>query len=149
METSRELYDTLQVKLKVAGVTAGLNSSYISVVDPAEVPATPIEPKVQSNLMIGLFGGLITGLLLAFMAEAFDDTVSNSAELELCAALPVLCSIPFNQIQGRLKAELRRSGKGWSGGSDACRVCRAPRRQKRFADCEPRYCFPRQICNQR
>jgi len=105
VETSRELYDTLQVKLKVAGVTAGLNSSYISVVDPAEVPATPIEPNVQSNLMIGLFGGLITGLLLAFMAEAFDDTVSNSAELELCAALPVLCSIPVNQSQGRLKAD--------------------------------------------
>ncbi len=83
VETSRELYDTLQVKLKVAGVTAGLNSSYISVVDPAEVPATPIEPNVQSNLMIGLFAGLITGLLLAFMAEAFDDTVSNSAELEV------------------------------------------------------------------
>ena len=81
VETSRELYDTLQVKLKVAGVTAGLNSSYISVVDPAEVPATPIEPKVQSNLMIGLFGGLITGLLLAFLTESFDDTVSNSAEL--------------------------------------------------------------------
>ena len=105
VETSRELYDTLQVKLKVAGVTAGLNSSYISVVDPAEVPATPIEPKVQSNLMIGLFGGLITGLLLAFLTESFDDTVSNSAELESCTALPVLCSIPFNPVQNRPKTE--------------------------------------------
>lgn len=105
VETSRELYDTLQVKLKVAGVTAGLNSSYISVVDPAEVPATPIEPNVQSNLMLGLFAGLITGLLLAFMAEAFDDTVSNSAELEACVALPVLCSIPVNLFQSRLKVD--------------------------------------------
>lgn len=109
VETSRELYDTLQVKLKVAGVTAGLNSSYISVVDPAEVPATPIEPKVESNLLIGLFGGLITGLLLAFVVEAFDDTVSNSAELELCTALPVLCSIPVNQLQSLPKPEIAAS----------------------------------------
>jgi capsular exopolysaccharide synthesis family protein len=105
VETSRELYDTLQVKLKVAGVTAGLNSSYISVVDPAEVPATPIEPKIQTNLMVGLFGGLITGLLLAFLTESFDDTVSSSAELESCTALPVLCSIPFNPASNRLKTQ--------------------------------------------
>jgi capsular exopolysaccharide synthesis family protein len=102
VETSRELYDTLQVKLKVAGVTAGLNSSYISVVDPADIPSNPIEPKVRSNLAMGLFGGLLTGLLLAFMAESFDDTVSTSSELETFTGLPVLCSIPVNSF-GRLK----------------------------------------------
>jgi polysaccharide biosynthesis transport protein len=105
VDTSRELYDTLQVKLKVAGVTAGLNSNYISVVDPAQVPATAIEPKVESNLVIGLFGGFLTGLLLAFMTESFDDTVSTSSELELCSGLPVLCSVPVNQHQGRPKAD--------------------------------------------
>jgi polysaccharide biosynthesis transport protein len=102
VETSRDLYDTLQVKLKVAGVTAGLNSSYISVVDPAEIPATPIEPKVRSNLAIGLFGGLLTGLLLAFLTESFDDTVSTSSELEMFTGLPVLCSIPVSPFP-RLK----------------------------------------------
>ncbi len=103
VETSQELYDTLQVKLKVAGVTAGLNSSYISVVDPAEIPATPIEPKVRANLAIGLFGGLLTGLLLAFLTESFDDTVSTSSELETFTGLPVLCSIPVNPFAARLK----------------------------------------------
>ena len=102
VETSRELYDTLQVKLKVAGVTAGLNSSYISVVDPADIPSTPIEPRVRSNLAMGFFGGLLTGLLLAFLTESFDDTVSTSLELETFTGLPVLCSIPVNSF-GRLK----------------------------------------------
>jgi capsular exopolysaccharide synthesis family protein len=112
VETSRELYDTLQVKLKVAGVTAGLNSNYISVVDPAEVPASPIAPKVQSNLVMGLFGGLLTGLLLAFMTESFDDTVSTSAELETCSGLPVLCSVPINQLERRLKGGQLDAEKG-------------------------------------
>jgi len=96
VETSSELYDTLQQKLKVAGVTAGLNSSYISVVDRAEVPDTPVEPKVRVNLVLGFFGGLVTGLLLAFFVESIDDTVSSSSELESFIALPVLCSIPFS-----------------------------------------------------
>jgi capsular exopolysaccharide synthesis family protein len=103
VETSRQLYDTLQVKLQVAGVTAGLNSSYISVVDPADVPSFPVAPNVQSNLVMGLLGGLLSGLLLAFVIESFDDTVSTSAELELYTGLPVLCSIPFTMSQRRLK----------------------------------------------
>lgn len=105
VETSRELYDTLQTKLKVAGVTAGLNASYISVVDPADIPATPVEPKVQSNLGIGLFGGLLAGLLLAFVRESFDDTVSTSGDLEAFTGIPVLCSIPM-YAPGRSKSEL-------------------------------------------
>jgi polysaccharide biosynthesis transport protein len=111
VETSRELYDTLQTKLKVAGVTAGLNASYISVVDPAEIPASPIEPKVQSNLAIGLFGGLLTGLLLAFLTESFDDTLSTSAELETVTGIPVLCSIPVNPQPLRLKGEAAATDK--------------------------------------
>ena len=112
VETSRELFDTLQVKLQVAGVTAGLNSSYITVVDPAEIPAAPIAPKVQSNLAMGLFGGLLSGLLLAFMTESMDDTVSTSAELELCSGLPVLCSVPTNQLERRIKGVLTPEDKG-------------------------------------
>jgi capsular exopolysaccharide synthesis family protein len=103
VETSSELYDTLQEKLKVAGVTAGLNSSYISVVDRAEVPATPVAPQVQANLVLGFFGGLITGLLIAFFVESIDDTVSSSSELESFIALPVLCSIPVDQPLSRPK----------------------------------------------
>ncbi len=112
VETTRELFDTLQVKLQVAGVTAGLNSSYINVVDPAEEPAAPVAPKVQSNLAMGLFGGLLSGLLLAFTIESLDDTVSTSAELELCSGLPVLCSVPINQLERRLKDALTPADKG-------------------------------------
>jgi capsular exopolysaccharide synthesis family protein len=111
VENGRELYDTLQLKLKMAGVTAGLASSYIDVVDRAEVPASPVEPKVVFNLVLGAFGGLITGLLLAFAAESMDDTLSSSEELESCTALPVLCSIPVNQLQLHPKSEVSEADK--------------------------------------
>jgi len=106
VETSRQLYDTLQVKLQVAGVTAGLNSSYITVVDPARVPLSPVAPRVKSNLALGLFAGLLAGLLVAFLLEAFDDTASTSEELEAVTGLPVLCSIPLNGSRNAAKTSL-------------------------------------------
>ncbi len=105
VENGRELYDTLQLKLKMAGVTAGLSSGYISVVDRAVIPATPIEPKVTTNLVLGLLTGLILGTLLAFATESIDDTLSSSEELEMQISLPVLCSVPTNQLPVRPKAD--------------------------------------------
>jgi capsular exopolysaccharide synthesis family protein len=84
------------MKLKMAGVTAGLSTGYISIVDRAEIPANPVTPRKTINLGAGLFGGLALGLILAFVVESLDDTLSSSEELESCVALPVLCSIPVN-----------------------------------------------------
>jgi len=111
VENSRDLYDTLQLKLKMAGVTAGLSSGYISIIDRAEIPATPVEPRIKRNLALGLFGGVIAGLLLAFGVEALDDTLSNSEELETCLALPVLCTIPTHQQQPPATSNSREAPK--------------------------------------
>ncbi len=94
VESGRDLHDNLQLKLRLAGVTAGLNSTYISVIDRAEVVNSPVLPKTRMNLTLGLLGGLFLGILLAYIVESMDDTLSNSEELEAVAALPVLCNIP-------------------------------------------------------
>jgi capsular exopolysaccharide synthesis family protein len=88
----------------MAGVTAGLSSSYINVIDRAEIPAHPVEPRTNLNYFIGLFGGVLCGLLLAFVADSMDDTLSSSEELELCTKLPVLCSIPVDQLTPKTAA---------------------------------------------
>ena len=46
VESSRSLYETLQRKLKEAGISAGLASANIGLVDAAQVPSEPVEPKV-------------------------------------------------------------------------------------------------------
>jgi capsular exopolysaccharide synthesis family protein len=101
VENGRELYDTLQLKLKMAGVSAGLSSSFINVVDRAEIPARPIEPKPALNYLLGLFGGLLIGFMLVVVIESLDDTLSSSEELELCTGLPVLCSVPADHLAAR------------------------------------------------
>lgn len=109
VESTATLYDTLQLKLKGADVSSGLSASFISVVDPADVPVVPVLPKKNVTMLLGIFGGLILGCMLSFLFESLDDTLSSSEEVESYTALPVLCSIPVNQLQGRLKAG---SGEG-------------------------------------
>ena len=95
VESGQQLYDTLQLKLKEAGIAAGLNTSYVGVIDRAQLPAKPFEPSRGLDLAVGLGAGLFGGLLLGFAVDSFDDTVGTSQELETLAAIPELVSVPF------------------------------------------------------
>jgi polysaccharide biosynthesis transport protein len=94
-ETNRQLYQDLLQKLKEAGVSAGLRSSNIRVVDIARSPTSPITPNVQRNLVLGLLLGLSLGIALALVLESFDTTVRNMDELSAISTLPALGTIPL------------------------------------------------------
>jgi succinoglycan biosynthesis transport protein ExoP len=95
VEAGQQLYDTVQLNLKTAGITSGLASSFVDVVDRAQVPDKPVEPKKALYLALGLGGGLFGGLLLGLVRDSFDDTITTTQDLESLAALPQLISIPF------------------------------------------------------
>jgi capsular exopolysaccharide synthesis family protein len=95
VEAGQQLYDTLQLKLKAAGITSGLASSFVDVIDRAQVPDKPVEPRKVLDLALGLAGGLLGGVLLGLVRDSFDDTIRNSQEMEAVAALPELVSVPF------------------------------------------------------
>src|SRR6185295_9274651 len=61
-EANKQLYDGLLQKLKEAGITAGLRSSNIRVVDPALLPASPSRPNKTRNILLALMVGLIGGI---------------------------------------------------------------------------------------
>ena len=94
VESSRSLYETLQRKLKEAGISAGLASANIGLVDAAQVPSEPVEPKVPVVLGIGLGAGLMLGTLGAVVVEATDTTIRSGEEAEELCAVPSLATIP-------------------------------------------------------
>jgi len=95
IESGQQLYDALQLRVKEANVTSGLNSTYISVVDLAQLPDKPVEPKKALYLSLGLGGGLFCGVILGLVVDSFDDTLRTSDEVESVVVLPELGSIPF------------------------------------------------------
>ncbi|MBV8438302.1 MAG: polysaccharide biosynthesis tyrosine autokinase [Silvibacterium sp.] len=100
-ESASELYDSLQMKLKEAGITAGLNSNNVDIIDQASIPPFPVLPKKQSALIFGFLGGLIGGIALAFFFESLDDTIRTSDDAEAISQLPTLAVIPHFVITSR------------------------------------------------
>ncbi len=94
VESSQALSDALELKLKQAGVTAGLASANITIVDRGKVPDRPVLPKIPLNIALGIIGGLFGGLVLAFVLESLDDTLRSSEEVEAVSSLPVLAVVP-------------------------------------------------------
>lgn len=95
VETNRQLYEGLLQKLKEASVSAGLKSSTIRVVDAARVPLAPARPDKRRNLMTSLALGLIGGVVLAFLVEAIDDTVTTPEQAQDISGMPALGVIPI------------------------------------------------------
>lgn len=90
---SQELYQDLLKRLKEAGITEGLHSSNVTVVDPASPPAVPSRPNVPLVLMGGLGFGSVLGVLCAFVADAIDNKVHTVEDVKI-AGIPVLGLIP-------------------------------------------------------
>lgn len=93
-ETNKQLYEGLLEKLKEAGISAGLRSSNIRVVDPALVPPAPARPQRARNITLALLVGLIGGIGLAFFREYLDNTVKTLDDIEFLTRLPSLAVVP-------------------------------------------------------
>jgi capsular exopolysaccharide synthesis family protein len=96
LDANRTLYEGLLQKLKEAGVSAGLRSSNIRIVDTARVPIAPVSPNWPRNLELSLLAGLLGGVLLAFLFEALDTTVRTTEEAQALLGLPSLGLIPHS-----------------------------------------------------
>jgi polysaccharide biosynthesis transport protein len=95
VDVNRQLYEGLLEKLKEAGVTAGLRSNNVRLVDIARAPAGPTEPNIPRNLAFGFVLGLTSGIGLAFLLENMDNTVRTTEQAQSLSGLPALGMIPL------------------------------------------------------
>lgn len=93
-EANKQLYDGLLQKLKEAGISAGLRSSNIRVVDPALVPTSPSQPQKARNISLAFVVGLVGGIALALLREYLDNTVKSPDDIEHLTGLPSLAVVP-------------------------------------------------------
>lgn len=119
-ESNKQLYDGLLQKLKEAGITAGLKSSNIRIVDPALVPTYPARPQKARNILLAFLVGLVGGVGLAFLREYLDNTVKSPDDVERLAGLPSLAVVPsVPSLNGHGSASPGKLlGEGQPGGED-------------------------------
>ena len=109
LDTNRQIYDGLLQRLKEVGITSGVTSNNISVVDEANMPLFPISPNLLKNAGIGLLAGLLLGMGFVFIREQLDDSIKSADEIEAKLGLPLLGIVPLMKkklVQGRTLALL-------------------------------------------
>lgn len=95
LDTNRQLYDGLLQRLKEVGVTSGVTSNAISVVDEANTPLFPVSPNLMKNAGIGLLAGLMLGAGFVFVREQLDDSLKQASEIEAKLGLPLMGIVPL------------------------------------------------------
>jgi polysaccharide biosynthesis transport protein len=93
-ETNKQLYVSLLEKLKEAGLSAGMRSSNLRIVDPAMVPPSPARPQKARDISLAFIVGLVGGIGLAFFREYLDNTVKTPDDIEMLTHLPSLAIVP-------------------------------------------------------
>ncbi len=98
LEGNRDLYEDLQKKLKEAGIVAGLKSTNVNVVDAAEIPVRPAEPRIPLALTLATLLGGVCGLGLAFGMESLDTRIGDPRTAGEMGEIPVLGVIPHVRL---------------------------------------------------
>jgi polysaccharide biosynthesis transport protein len=109
VDSNKQIYDGMLQRMKEAGITAGLKSNNIHVIDAAMPPANPILPNKEGNLSKALLGGLIFGIALAFLFEYigsyFDRSLKTPEDVDRLVKLPFLGLIPSMQSIGHAESQ--------------------------------------------
>ncbi len=97
-DVNNDLYTFLLTKKAEAAISRASNVADSQVIDEARLEtASIIGPNRFLNLLIGLFLGLGTPLLVIILTDYFNDTIKNREEVERSTNLPIVGEIGHNR----------------------------------------------------
>jgi capsular exopolysaccharide synthesis family protein len=105
-DSHRQLYESMLQKVNEAGVVTAMRASAARVVDPAEPPFLPSKPDVLFNTTLGLAGGLLFGVALAFFRQGSDRRLHWPGETSQLLNVRELGIIPLDSA-GRTRRHAR------------------------------------------
>jgi len=93
-DSNQQLYEAVLKRLKETGVTGGLETNNVSIVEDAVLPRVPVRPRKAVNLVVAILVGLLIGVGTALTLEYFDTTVKTPDDVERHLGLPVIGIVP-------------------------------------------------------
>jgi polysaccharide biosynthesis transport protein len=108
VQVSEDLYNALFAKLKEAGISAGLRSSSIRIVDRALVPNQPIKPQLRLNLALALVIAFVFGLGVPVSRELLAGRLHDPEDFRKHTGLSPIGVIPQLQL-GKMRGLLNGS----------------------------------------
>ena len=136
-DSARDMYDLLVKRFKETTLTEDMRTGNIRVMDPAEVPRTPVKPRKRLNLLLALIVGLVAGTGLAFFFEYLDNTIKIPDDVRQYLNIPYLGPAPVFASKNGKGAGDDRTWRSWS-----CSTRPSPRPASPTGASAPICCFP-------
>jgi len=99
VKVAEDIYLMFRTKHEEARILVAEEAEDVEIIEPALLPTRPIKPNVNFNLIIGIFSGLLVGLILAFVTESFDTSIGRIDDIEELIKVPVLGIIPNTTME--------------------------------------------------
>jgi len=101
-QSNRQMYNILITKMKEADVSSDLKGTDIRVIDPAQIPGSPIGPKRGFNILFAAFIGLGLGMAFAFFLEYIDTSMKTPEDIKRIQ-IPYMGFIPTFHTNNHLE----------------------------------------------
>lgn len=95
VETNRQLYDMFFSRLKETDQASGLEAAHARVIDPGQVPRSPIKPRKTLIVSLAFILATMAGVGLALLLDFLDNTLKSPGDVEERLQVPVLGAIPM------------------------------------------------------
>ena len=119
-ETDRALYESVLRQIKETSLSKDVKTNAVSVIEHSSLPQSPVSPRPTRTIVLGLLGGLVTGLAFVLGADALDRSIKTVDQAENTLGLPVFAAVPETTDEGPVNRLKRRSKKAF--GSSNYRV---------------------------
>jgi non-specific protein-tyrosine kinase len=73
--------------------------NYLTIIEPAQTPGTPVSPNVRTNVLLAAAVGFVLAAGAALLLEYIDDTVKSTEDVSTSLGLTVLGGI--NRMKGK------------------------------------------------
>jgi len=101
-ESNRQMYNVLITKMKEADVSSDLKGTDIRIIDPAQIPGSPIGPKRGFSILFAAFIGLGLGMAFAFFLEYIDTSMKTPEDIKRIQ-IPYMGFIPTFDTNNQLE----------------------------------------------
>lgn len=99
LEADKALYESVLARLKEVDVTSGLTDQSITVQERA-LGAGPVPSQTLKNIIMGVFGGLASGIALVFALNYLDPSLRTIDQVEQRTGVGVIASVPLVKSSG-------------------------------------------------
>ena len=97
LEVRERTYSSLLAQYEAARLEETVRANSIAIIEEARSPQRPAKPRTGLTVALGFALGLISGVVLAFLAENLDTTLYTPEQIEQATQMTLVGQIPASK----------------------------------------------------